>query len=361
MIKQPETLSPHRLRCVLVTGGAGFIGSNFLLRMVPAHPDVTFINLDALTYAGNLMNLVDVEGAPNYRFVHGDIRNADLVRSLFQEYDISSVVHFAADSHVDRSIMAPVQFVESNVLGTVTLLEAAREAWQDDTSRRFLHVSTDEVFGSLGDDGLFEESTRYDPKSPYSASKAASDHLARAYEHTYGLPVIITNCSNNYGPFQFPEKLIPLVIANARDEKDIPVYGQGENVRDWLYVGDHCEAIELALTSGSVGRTYLIGGNAEVRNIDLVKRIVDLVDEALGRPEGTSRALIRFVADRPGHDYRYAIDFSRTKEELGWEPRHELSSGLRETVRWYLDSDDWLGRVMDASYRDYYTQQYQQR
>lgn len=360
MTKQPDTSSPHRLRSVLVTGGAGFIGSNFLLRMVPAHPDVRFINLDALTYAGNLMNLVDVEDAPNYHFVHGDIRDADLVRSLFREHDISSVVHFAADSHVDRSIMAPIQFVESNVLGTATLLEAAREAWGDDTSRRFVHVSTDEVFGSLGDEGLFEETTRYDPKSPYSASKAASDHLARAYEHTFGLPVIITNCSNNYGPFQFPEKLIPLVIANARDEKDIPVYGQGLNVRDWLYVGDHCEAVELALTRGRVGRTYLIGGNAEVRNIDLVKRIADLVDDELGRPEGTSRSLIRFVADRPGHDYRYAIDFSLTKKELGWEPRHELKSGLRETVRWYLANESWLRRVMDDSYRDYYSQQYQQ-
>lgn len=351
----------HRPVSVLVTGGAGFIGSNFLLRMVPKHPDVRFVNLDLLTYAGNLMNLAAIEDAPNYRFVQGDIADPDLVRTLFEEHAFSTVVHFAAESHVDRSIMAPLSFVKTNTLGTVTLLEAARAAWlttKPAEPYRFYHVSTDEVFGSLGDDGFFRENTPYDPRSPYSASKAASDHFVRAYAHTYGLPVVISNCSNNYGPYQFPEKLIPVVIVRALNSETVPVYGAGANVRDWLYVEDHCEAIETILTRGDAGETYVIGGDAELPNLTLVEMLLDAVDEATDREIGTSRQLITFVKDRPGHDFRYAMDFTRLREELQWEPRHNLRDGLRATVNWYLENEDWLTAVMDDSYRAYYERQY---
>ena len=347
---------------VLVTGGAGFIGSNFLLRMVPRYPEVRFVNLDRLTYAGNLMNLRAIEDAGNYRFVEGDVADADLVQQLFAEHGFTTVVHFAAESHVDRSILAPLAFVESNTLGTVVLLEAARHAWADDLdAHRFFHVSTDEVFGSLGEDGFFREETPYDPRSPYSASKASADHFVRAYAHTYGLPVLISNCSNNYGPFQFPEKLIPLFIRNAVQGQPVPVYGAGANVRDWLHVHDHCDAIDRILHEGTPGSTYLVGGNNERTNLELIHLLLDLVDEALGRPEGTGRGLITFVKDRPGHDFRYAIDASRLRDELGWEPQYSLENGLRETVRWYLDNQDWLDAVADASYRDYYQRQYAER
>lgn len=349
---------------MLVTGGAGFIGSNFLLRMVPRHPDVRFVNADALTYAGNLMNLQDLEGADNYRFVRQDVTDLDGVRELFRAYGVSTVVHFAAESHVDRSIMDPLQFVRTNVLGTGALLEGARAAWLgDETSPneedvRFYHISTDEVYGSLGEEGLFREDTRYDPNSPYAASKAGADHLVRAYGHTYGLPYVISNCTNNYGPYQFPEKLIPLVVRNAAEGRDIPVYGTGENVRDWLYVEDHCRAIERILLDGWEGRTYAVGGNAERTNLEMVRTICDLVDEALHRPSGTARDLITFVDDRPGHDFRYAMDTSRIEDELGWSPRHDLQDGLRSTVQWYLDHENWVDAVLDESYREYYDRQY---
>lgn len=354
----------HRPESVLVTGGAGFIGSNFLLRMVPKHPEVRFVNLDQLTYAGNLMNLVSIESASNYRFVQGDVAEHDFVRALFDEHGFTTVVHFAAESHVDRSIRDPLAFVRTNTLGTAVLLDVARRAWLEDGSahdRRFYHVSTDEVFGSLGEDGFFSESTPYDPRSPYSASKAASDHFVRAYGHTYGLPFVISNCSNNYGPYQFPEKLISLTILNAIQGREVPVYGEGRNVRDWLFVEDHCEAIDLILQEGLDGETYVIGGNAERTNIDLVHLLLDTVDEVTGREQGSSRKLIRFVRDRPGHDFRYAMDFTRLRTELGWEPRHSLGDGLRETVRWYIEHQDWLEAVNNQSYRDYYETQYGDR
>ena len=352
----------HEPSRVLVTGGAGFIGSNFLLRMVPRYPSVRFVNLDKLTYAGNLMNLRAIEGMKNYHFVNGDIADADLVQRIFKNHGITTVVHFAAESHVDRSILTPLAFVHTNTIGTATLLDAARHAWTDREDQperyRFFHISTDEVFGSLGTDGAFTEETPYDPRSPYSASKAASDHFARAYAHTYGLPVIISNCSNNYGPFQFPEKLIPLVIQNAIHQRPVPVYGQGDNVRDWLYVHDHCDAIDQILHHGSHGTTYLVSGNAERSNLDLVKRILDLVDQSLGRTRGTSQRLITFVKDRPGHDFRYAVDASRLREQLGWQPQYTLDEGLRATVDWYLSHADWLEAVNDESYRAYYAEQY---
>ena len=351
----------HQPRSVLVTGGAGFIGSNFLLALVPRHPEVRFVNLDLLTYAGNLLNLRSVEDAPNYTFVHGDIADADLVRRLFEEHGFDTVVHFAAESHVDRSILDPLAFVRTNVVGTATLLEAARQAWGDRTDVRFHHVSTDEVFGTLGDEGAFDETTPYDPHSPYSASKAGSDHLVRAYGDTYGLPITISNCSNNYGPFQFPEKLVPLVIRNAAAGEPLPVYGRGENVRDWLHVADHVEAIEVILRDGTPGETYAVGGRAERRNLEVVETIADVVDECLGRAPGTGRALITFVTDRPGHDWRYAMDPAKIERELGWQPTHSFEEGLRETVRWYLDHTEWLDAVADASYRDYYSTQYDTR
>ena len=355
----------HHPACVLVTGGAGFIGSNFLLRRVQHYPDVQFVHLDKQTYAGNLMNLTAIEDAHNYQFVQGDVADAALVQELFATHSFTTVVHFAAESHVDRSILAPLAFVQTNTMGTVTLLEAARHAWadrDDDPARyRFFHVSTDEVFGSLGDDGFFTETTAYDPRSPYSASKAASDHFVRAYAHTYGLPVSISNCSNNYGPYQFPEKLIPLVIMNALHERPVPIYGKGDNIRDWLHVHDHCDAIDVILRQGTPGETYLVGGNNERSNLDLVNMLLDQVDEVLVRPAGTSRKLITFVKDRPGHDFRYAIDATHLRDALGWQPQYSPEDGLRATVAWYLDNQPWLDAVNDASYRAYYEQQYAAR
>ncbi len=354
----------HDPTCILVTGGAGFIGSNFLLRMVPRYPETHFVNLDRLTYAGNLMNLRSIEKSANYTFVRADVTDSELLATLFARHKFTSVVHFAAESHVDRSITAPLAFVRSNTLGTVTLLEAARAAWSDVAhaahARRFLHVSTDEVYGSLGADSFFTEHSPYDPRSPYSASKASADHFARAYAHTYGLPVCISNCSNNYGPYQFPEKLIPLVIARACSQEPIPIYGQGDNVRDWLHVADHCDALDLILRNGQPGDTYLVGGSSECTNLSLVRIILDLVDEGLGHPSGHSHRLITLVTDRPGHDFRYAIDASHLRQALGWRPRYSLTEGMRQTVAWYLDNMDWLQSVTDRSYRDYFQAQYGQ-
>ena len=352
----------HEPRRILVTGGAGFIGSNFLLRMVRRYPDAQFVNLDKLTYAGNLMNLRAIEAADHYQFVRGDVADVDLVTGLFARHRFTSVVHFAAESHVDRSIMAPLAFAHSNTVGTVTLLEAARRAWrdraEDPTRYRFFHISTDEVFGSLGAESLFSERTPYDPRSPYSASKAAADHYVRAFAHTYDLPVCISNCSNNYGPYQFPEKLIPLTILRALRSRPVPIYGKGAQIRDWLYVEDHCEAIDLILRHGATGDTYLVGGSCERTNLDLVRLLLDIVDEKLGRSAGASQELITFVTDRPGHDFRYAIDASHLRASLGWAPRRELKDGLRATVDWYLAHEEWLEAVADASYRAYSVAQY---
>lgn len=346
--------------CVLVTGGAGFIGANWLLRMVPRHPDVRFINLDALTYAGNLMSLKDIEDAPNYGFVHGDITDELLVAELFKKNNVNAVVHFAAESHVDRSIRDATAFIRTNVNGTHVLLEMARRAWDGlpQDSVRFHHVSTDEVFGTLGSTGYFTEKTAYAPRSPYAASKASADHLVRAYGVTYGLPYVLTNTSNNYGPYQFPEKLIPLVISRALAEESIPVYGRGEQVRDWLHVEDHCTALETVLLHGETGETYVIGGNEEARNIDLVTMLLEIVDEQLGRPSGASASRITYVTDRPGHDFRYALDSSHITSSLGWSPSFDLASGLRQTVSWYLGNQAWLDAVRDERYRDYIDQHY---
>lgn len=339
----------------LVTGGAGFIGGNFVLGAVAA--GVRVVNLDALTYAGNLDTLSSLEGNPDHIFVHGDIGDAALVSRLLAEHRPDAVVNFAAESHVDRSIDGPAAFVQTNVVGTLALLEAVRDYWKmleggAQQAFRFLHVSTDEVYGSLGATGLFTETTPYAPNSPYSASKAASDHLVRAFHHTYGLPVLTTNCSNNYGPYHFPEKLIPLVIARALAGESLPVYGDGKQVRDWLFVRDHCEAIRTVLANGRVGETYNVGGNAEKRNIDVVKHICALLDERRPREDGKPReSQISFVADRPGHDRRYAIDASKLHDELGWEPRYTFEDGIAETVDWYLDNQAWVQRVLDGSYR----------
>ncbi|MGE4546018.1 MAG: dTDP-glucose 4,6-dehydratase [Pedobacter sp.] len=349
---------------ILVTGGSGFIGANFIRLALKSLTDCRIINIDKLTYAGNPANLSDIEEDFRYRFVQSDICDWNLIDSVFSEEQINTVVHFAAESHVDRSIDGPTEFIRTNIVGTFTLLEAARAAWlgqgRDASDCRFLHVSTDEVYGTLGDTGLFTETTPYDPRSPYSASKASSDHLASAYQHTYGLPVIITNCSNNYGPYQFPEKLIPLIINNALLGKDLPVYGDGKNIRDWLYVGDHCQAILTALQKGQVGRTYNVGGNSEKQNIEVVRLICDLLDEmAAPLDSGKSRQeLIRFVTDRPGHDRRYAIDASRIRDELGWEPAMTFEEGIRKTVQWYLENRQWSKSILDGSYQQYYEQMY---
>lgn len=347
---------------VLVTGGAGFIGSNYLLHVVPAYPETTFVNLDALTYAGNLANLKAVEDAPNYHFVHGSVTDAALLTDLFEAHKFDAVVHFAAESHVDRSILDPTAFVSTNVHGTLVLLQAAQAAWKDtDQSCRFHHISTDEVFGSLGMDGHFTAETPYAPRSPYAASKAAADHLVRAFGTTYGLPWVMTNTSNNYGPFQFPEKLIPLVIRNAVVGDPIPVYGRGENVRDWLFVEDHVQALDIVLRSADDHTTWLIGGDQEITNLELVEMLLDAVDEATGKPVGTRRPLIQFVTDRPGHDFRYALDSSPVQQELGWKPTHDLKSGLSRTVAWYLENTSWMNDIMDGGYRDYYELQYGSR
>lgn len=339
----------------LVTGGAGFIGGNFVLRAVES--GIRVINLDALTYAGNLDTLASIQNNPLHVFAQGDIGDRDLVARLLAEHQPDAVINFAAESHVDRSIDGPGAFIQTNVVGTLTLLEATRDYWkalegERRENFRFLHVSTDEVYGSLGDTGKFTETTPYAPNSPYSASKAASDHLVRAFHHTYGLPVLTTNCSNNYGPYHFPEKLIPLVIARALAGEPLPVYGDGKNVRDWLFVGDHCSAIRTVLAKGRVGETYNVGGNAEKQNLEVVHTICALLDARVPRDDGQPRSgQITFVADRPGHDRRYAIDASKLRDELGWEPMYTFEQGIGETVDWYLSNQDWVARVLDGSYR----------
>jgi len=350
-------------RRLLVTGGCGFIGVNFVRLLLEQRPQWRVINLDKLTYAGNLASLADVAEHPRHRFVHGDICDADLLDRLFREEAIDLVVHFAAESHVDRSILGPADFITTNVVGTFTLLEAARRHWPDAGERRFLHISTDEVFGSLGPSGFFTEETPYDPRSPYSASKASSDHLVRAYHHTYGLPTLITNCSNNYGPCQFPEKLIPLVFRNALAGKPLPVYGDGLNVRDWLYVEDHCLAVLLALEQGSAGQSYNIGGNNEKTNLEVVGLVCDLLDrKAAPLPGGKSRrSLITHVRDRLGHDRRYAIDAGKIRRELGWTPATSFEQGIERTVDWYLAHGAWLDSVVDGSYQRYYEAMYGNR
>lgn len=348
---------------ILITGGAGFIGSHVIRRFVREYPADTIICLDLLTYAGNMENLSDVISKPNFKFVRADITDYDEMRRIMKEFDVDGVIHLAAESHVDRSISDPFVFARTNVLGTMTLLQAARETWGENLAgKRFYHISTDEVYGSLGpDDALFCESTPYDPHSPYSASKASSDHFVRAYHDTYGLPTIISNCSNNYGPYQFPEKLIPLFINNIRNRRPLPVYGRGENVRDWLYVEDHARAIDLIFHEGCVGETYNIGGFNEWRNIDIVRLLIKTVDRLSGNPEGYSDELITFVTDRPGHDLRYAIDSTKLKNELGWEPSLQFEEGIEKTVRWYLDNPQWLDNVTSGAYQNYYDQQYKGR
>ena len=344
---------------LLITGGAGFIGSHVVRLFVKKYPAYRIVNLDALTYAGNLENLHDVEHAPNYTFEKGDITDSTSLQALFDKYGFDGVIHLAAESHVDRSIANPEAFVETNVLGTVKLLNAARNLWKNaPEGKRFYHVSTDEVYGSLGEEGYFTEETRYDPRSPYSASKAASDHFVRAYFHTYGLPVVLSNCSNNYGPNHFPEKLIPLIINNIRQGKSLPVYGDGQYTRDWLWVKDHAAAIDLIFHKGRTGETYNIGGNNEWKNIDLVEKLCDIMAELLGKPAGTSRQLITFVKDRPGHDRRYAIDATKLKTELGWEPSVRAEEGFRETAKWYLENQAWLQHVLSGEYQRFYEQQY---
>ena len=345
---------------VVVTGGAGFIGSNFLNLVVPRHDEIQFTNLDALTYAANLANLESVADRPNYAFTRVDITDRDAVRECFQRIQPNVVVHFAAESHVDRSIHGPASFVATNITGTFNLLEEFR-ALPASQATLFHHVSTDEVFGSLGPTGTFVETSAYDPSSPYSASKAASDHLVRAYHRTYGLPIKITNCSNNYGPYQFPEKLIPLMILNAIDGKPLPVYGRGENVRDWLFVADHCEAIWTVIEKGRIGETYNIGGRSEKRNMDVVRAVCELVAVETGRPLQSLLDLITFVADRPGHDARYAIDPSKVERECGFVPRETFESGLRKTVRFYLDNQEWVRRVRTGDYRAWLEKNYAER
>jgi dTDP-glucose 4,6-dehydratase len=344
---------------ILVTGGAGFIGSHLVRLLVHKYPQYRIINLDALTYAGNLENLSDLGQPDNYLFIRGDIKDPDFMLYIFLTYHIDTVIHLAAESHVDRSISNPLEFVETNVLGTVNLLQQARKAWgQELEGKMFYHVSTDEVYGSLGEEGYFVETTAYDPRSPYSASKASSDHFVRAFHHTYGLPILISNCSNNYGPNQFPEKLIPLFLNNIRHQKPLPVYGDGQYTRDWLWVKDHAAAIDCILHQGKNGQTYNIGGHNEWKNLDLVHLLCDIADELLGRPLGTSRHLITFIKDRPGHDRRYAIDATKLKEELGWVPSITFEEGLRQTIEWYLSNETWLQNVTSGAYQHYYEQQY---
>jgi dTDP-glucose 4,6-dehydratase len=344
---------------ILITGGAGFIGSHLVRRFVTKYPNYHIVNLDNLTYAGNLENLSDIEKAPNYTFVKGDICDRALLLSLFDEHQFDTVLHCAAESHVDRSIKDPMAFIHTNVLGTANLLQVAKERWEKDYSDKlFYHISTDEVYGSLGDDGMFTEMTPYDPRSPYSASKASSDHLVRAFYHTYHLPIKISNCSNNYGPFHFPEKLIPLCINNIIHRKPLPIYGKGENVRDWLFVEDHVSAIDVIVHKGKIGETYNIGGHNEWKNIDLIRVICRIMDRKLDRPQGDSEQLIAFVTDRAGHDLRYAIDATKLKEDLGWVPSLQFEEGIEKTIDWYLANGDWLQKVTSGAYTHYYDSYY---
>ena len=344
---------------ILITGGAGFIGSHVVRLFVTKYPQYQIVNLDKLTYAGNLQNLTDIEDAPNYTFVKGDITDQAFITDLFQEHQFDAVMHLAAESHVDRSITDPMAFVFTNVIGTCYLLHAAKELWKADFSNKlFYHISTDEVYGSLGEEGMFTEETPYDPRSPYSASKASSDHFVRAYYHTYGLPVKVSNCSNNYGPNHFPEKLVPLALNNIKNEKPVPVYGKGENIRDWLYVLDHARAIDTVFHEGKVGDTYNIGGVNEWKNIDLIHLLCEIMDRKLGREKGASAKLITYVTDRAGHDLRYAIDSSKIMNELGWKPSVTFEEGLEKTVDWYLQNEEWLQNVTSGNYQAYYQEQY---
>jgi len=350
------------MKKILITGGAGFIGSHVVRLFVNKYASYSIFNIDTLTYAGNLENLKDIENKPNYNFLKGDIKDADFILALFEKYKFDSVIHLAAESHVDRSIANPLEFVITNVVGTVNLLNAAKWQWKDSLEGKlFYHVSTDEVYGSLGDEGIFTEDTSYDPRSPYSASKASSDHFVRAYHHTYNLPVVISNCSNNYGPNQFPEKLIPLCINNIINNKPLPVYGKGENIRDWLYVVDHARAIDDIFHKGTIGETYNIGGHNEWTNIDLIRVLCAILDNKLGREFGASEKLITFVKDRAGHDLRYAIDATKIKEKLGWLPSLQFEEGLEKTVDWYLNNSEWLKNVTSGNYMKYYNDQYQHR
>lgn len=350
------------MKKILITGGAGFIGSHVVRLFVTKYPDYQIYNLDTLTYAGNLANLSDIENLPNYHFIKADIVDGEAMQKLFALHQFDGVIHLAAESHVDRSIANPLEFVMTNVVGTVNLLNAAKFHWKDNfDGKRFYHVSTDEVYGSLGETGYFTEETPYDPHSPYSASKASSDHFVRAYHDTYGLPVVLSNCSNNYGPNQFPEKLIPLFINNIRHNKPLPVYGKGENVRDWLYVVDHARAIDLIFHKGKDGETYNIGGHNEWKNIDLIKVICRIMDEKLGRAPGTSEQLITYVKDRAGHDLRYAIDAGKLQHELGWVPSLQFEEGIRLTIEWYLSNQAWLDEVTSGHYLKYYEEQYVKR